>query len=335
MNRNKSNGNTNGNSNGNGNGNSNSMKNMKGGAAAPVLNYDARAPNDVLNAGLFQIVSGGINRIVSEIKAKLGHDITTTNDNAKKIMGMFNNLERYIIQQATRQIGRENIGDRRQNIIIEKGANGYDAIEQNYDNMNQDANIIQNAQTLNREIITNENPIRYSNLVDGNEVPYNQGQIENRLKNCQNLEVLYLIKHKELMTTFAFTLNLFDKYKYAVKIILFLLKNLVNKRSARPNPDPDPDPYPYPKIKIPQPLIKNIGALVRDQQKVQGIIDTMKKTLVQENVQDNEVIGIQKEGDALTRSKKVINPLPTEADVNTRLKNPSDYPNESPLQRNP
>ena len=60
MNRNKSNGNTNGNSNGNGNGNSNSMKNMKGGAAEPVLplytqNISAQSfKKDFPNLKLFQ-----------------------------------------------------------------------------------------------------------------------------------------------------------------------------------------------------------------------------------------------------------------------------------------
>ena len=72
------------------------------------------------------------------------------------------------------------------------------------------------------------------------------------------------------MKIFAFTINLFDKYKYAIKVILFLLKNLVYK---------DPDTDTTPKIDLPLPIITNIKKLVEDQKKVQGIIDDMKTSL--------------------------------------------------------
>ena len=342
MNRNKSSGNANGNSNGNGNGNS--MKNMKGGAAAaPVVNYNAIAPNNILNERLFQIVSDGINDIVSQIKQKLGHDITTTNKNAKNIMEMFNNLERYVRTEAL-TINNENGEDfNNSTLSIARDMNEnyyqYSAHNNYYNNVKDIANIITNAQTLNRQIISEQEPERYVNtdkLQDDNNINVDQNRIkiiENRLKNCQNLEVLYLIKHKELMTTFAFTLNLFDKYKYAVKIILFLLKNLVNKTLPPGTPPPPPPPPGTLSIRIPKPLIKNIGALVKDQQKVQGIIDTMKKTLINSQVDAH----VATDGDTLIRARNLTKspPPPVETNnINTRLVNPPLLnPNESPLQR--
>jgi len=98
-----------------------------------------------------------------------------------------------------------------------------------------------------------------------NEAEATPEQIQQRLNNCANLEYLYLAKHDELMTTFTFTLNLFDKYKYAIKVMLFLLKNLVYKDSK--------------KIKLPKPLITNIQKLLKDQATVQGVITNMEETL--------------------------------------------------------
>ena len=65
-------------------------------------------------------------------------------------------------------------------------------------------------------------------------------------------------------------LPLFDKYKYAIKVILFLLKNLVYKDTATDT---------TPKIDLPLPIITNIKKLVEDQNKVQGIINEMKTSL--------------------------------------------------------
>jgi carbon monoxide dehydrogenase subunit G len=100
--------------------------------------------------------------------------------------------------------------------------------------------------------------------------------ISNRLINCQNLEVLYLIKHDELMTTFAFTLNLFDKYKYSTKVILVLLKFLVTKNTVPVTPGTGCND-----IKLPKPLITNIKKLLIDQEKVQDVITGMKNTIME------------------------------------------------------
>ena len=73
--------------------------------------------------------------------------------------------------------------------------------------------------------------------------PYNEDEtninnINLRLQNCQNLELLYLKKHKELMKTFAFTLNLFDKYKYAIRLLVYILRNIVDRAEEAPGAGP-------------------------------------------------------------------------------------------------
>lgn len=105
--------------------------------------------------------------------------------------------------------------------------------------------------------------------------PKNNKDIQTRLNNCHILEMLYLIKHEEIMKTFAFTMNLFDKYKYSVKLLLFVLKNLVIKK---PGID----------VRLPKTLIPNIQTLLLDQEKVQEVIKTMK-----DNLEQNPLGGIQ------------------------------------------
>jgi len=126
-------------------------------------------------------------------------------------------------------------------------------------------------------------------------------EIETRLNNCQYLELLYLIKHEELMKTFAFTLNLFDKYKYAIKILLFVLKNLVQKDTQSPV-----------KVKLPKPLIPNILKLLQDQKQVQDVITTMQQTLDENSLKYNDIdatsgIGTTKAG--LDEDKEVMTKL--------------------------
>jgi hypothetical protein len=101
--------------------------------------------------------------------------------------------------------------------------------------------------------------------------------LQNRLINCQFLEILYLTKHEELMKIFAFTLHLYDKYTYAIKILLFVLKNLLHRDSC---PEPGRPPgYNPPKIRLPKVLIRNIKDLLKDQKIVQEVIKQMKDTV--------------------------------------------------------
>ena len=90
------------------------------------------------------------------------------------------------------------------------------------------------------------------------------------------------------MKIFTFLLNLFDKYKYQGELLLFLLKYLVKKpdepkRNIPPNiPNNNRRDCPTSdvKIKIPKAIIKNIGKLIKDQDKIQKVISSMKSTII-------------------------------------------------------
>ena len=86
------------------------------------------------------------------------------------------------------------------------------------------------------------------------------------------------------MKLFAFTLTVFNKYKYAIRILLFVLKNLLD---TQPQPPPPPPPHDLPprdcpqcpEVKLPRALIPNIRLLIKDQKKVQDVIAQMRQTL--------------------------------------------------------
>jgi hypothetical protein len=124
---------------------------------------------------------------------------------------------------------------------------------------------------------------------DGLEPDYREGDLDlsnegnlkllqSRLINCQYLEILYLTKHEELMKIFAFTLNLYDKYTYSIKILLFVLKNLFEPYAPPGCPTPQA-PGEKPKIRLPKALIINIKQLLKDQKQVQNIINQMRETV--------------------------------------------------------
>jgi hypothetical protein len=107
----------------------------------------------------------------------------------------------------------------------------------------------------------------------------NRNLLQSRLINCQYLEILYLTKHEELMKIFAFTLNLYDKYTYAIKILLFVLKNLLEPVAPPGCPEPRQEPGERPTIRLPKALITNIKQLLKDQKQVQDVITRMRETV--------------------------------------------------------
>lgn len=106
----------------------------------------------------------------------------------------------------------------------------------------------------------------------------NQTQLTERLKNCTELEKLYLKKHTEIIRIFGFVVDLFDKYKYAIKVILFLLKNLVRAEQGNVQPGDPGDPGSV-NVRLPKPLITNINLLLKDQANIQTIIDGMENVV--------------------------------------------------------
>jgi hypothetical protein len=232
----------------------------------------------VINADLLQIISKGINNIVDNLKRRLGKDFNESNTNAGIIRERLDQLKTQIDIDINNGI---NMGPNNDAAITLDTENNYALnygvdylLPDDYNNPDDINNI--NADYIFQDLDTAHNDVIYDQeiLYDSRipETDYNQGEVENRLRNCQNLEFLYLKKHDEIMKIFSFTLNLFDKYKYAINVMLFLLKHLVYK-------DPAGD-ISSNKIKMPRRIIKNIKKLLEDQKKVQGVIDKMKTVIV-------------------------------------------------------
>ena len=133
----------------------------------------------------------------------------------------------------------------------------------------------------------------YMRNTDGTYLAPSVNQIQTRLNNCYTLELLYMRKHEEILKLFAFLLNLFDKYKYAIKLILYLLKSLVHRPGA-------PSGEGCGKIKLPRILISQIGDMVEDQVKIQEVV----------NIMDTQIRDIGNPLDGTGKAPVIPNPPP-------------------------
>lgn len=264
-------------------------------------------------AGELAIVSAGINGLVEIIKRKLGRNNQEVNQKVINIVNGINNAmttinNNYMNYLETRFVDR----NANQEAIVRPGLTNLNAglvgpEFTNIQNMartrnpyrDDPANVgeaivkIDNRLIPGRHITINMTDLQHDNGSSLNP-EYTAGQldlannqadintVQTRLDNCQRLEMLYLIKHEELMKTFTFTLNLFDKYQYSTKLLLFVLKNLVNKQ-----PPGHPPYVPMPiRINLPKPLIRNIKELLKDQQKMGDVITEMRNALDDDSVRD-------------------------------------------------
>ena len=248
------------------------------------LNPDILDVDQKINNELLQIISTGINDIVINLKMRLGNSFSESNANAAIIKDLLDSLKTGI--DADIVVINQNSDDKitlntannnnliyNPNFYREDLRQTFPNVNIGYDTINiQDGQDFRNLDTNYSNVVVNQ-----ENLLNPNNS--NIDEVNNRLKNCQNLEFLYLKKHDEIMRIFSFTINLFDKYKYAIKVILFLLKNLVYK-------DPDGTQVILP-IRMPQPIITNIGKLVKDQKNIQGVIDRMKDSIMPETRPSN------------------------------------------------
>ena len=252
------------------------------------LDTNGKDAKQEINDKLLQIISEGIDGIVLNLKLELGDDFESSNKKAYDIKELLDGLKNFIDNESNhigKDLGNGNIVndaiqiDRDVNLSHEVNPNKRLFYRQDihpsidYDRIKiEDPHIFKNLDDKYESILEDPNA---QIAVDQLKTETNdKAKIEERLKNCQNLEFLYLKKHDEIMKIFAFTINLFDKYKYAIKVILFLLKNLVYKDGTGETP----------KINLPMPIIKNIKKLVQDQDMVQGIINGMKTTIESRNM---------------------------------------------------
>jgi hypothetical protein len=355
---------------------------MKGGAGlGPPPPADDFIVTNALQQDLLQILEKGIDNIVMQIKRKIGNGKVETNQYAKRIVDLLDNLSTEINPSLAnldvditdpnaplhsislyREPGTNKYVTTKlpeyENLKLVAGQPGYEALDatagnnqkENADNLlefyreskykdegygriGQDMQI--NMQTLDSPQAGN-NP---TNVIQKETT--NVAEIETRLNNCQYLELLYLVKHDELMKTFAFTLNLFDKYKYSIKVLLFVLKNLVYKQGGPAGP-PGPGGPVVPNIKLPKALIPNIMKLIQDQKQVQDVITSMRETLDENSdkykagVQPEIIATVAKLNKLSTDGSTEAQPVyPSATRLNQDIKNTATPPNPSGIQQEP
>ena len=250
--------------------------------------YQTKTQPDT-NSNLFlKIIDEGVNNIILDLKNALDGkkdnglvEGTTqaTNNAAKKVFDALESLSGNIRSDLGYADGISN-----EEIGRKLDTNWDNVLEINEGESESSINTIPHPKYVDDYVDEDEN----NELVANTEITL----IENRLKKCVNLEDLYLKKHDEILNIFRFVLNLFDKYKYAIKVILYLLKNLVRpedisttRRSSSSNNGSDTRPL---GIKLPIPLIKNINLLLDDQDKIQNVITHMKPIIDDNNFMTTE-----------------------------------------------
>jgi hypothetical protein len=247
-------------------------------------------------------INDGIRDILMRIKNGLGNEKQLQDTNINEIMVILEGIESTIKSS----ISKLNTNKTQTNdLTFDADING-ELITQ-YKKTDEIGKILEITDESRRNNIINE--LNMTNLDDEKKVsnpaylssiPSNLSptpeQIQARLDNCQKLEMLYLIKHDELMTTFAFTINLFHKYKYATNMSLYILKNLTLKQAPPPGTigrdgvisvvpgtsgtdtfgKNTTTPGTNCNVQLPGVVIERLTSLLEDQKTVQGVIDSMK-----------------------------------------------------------
>ena len=250
--------------------------------------YQTKTQPDT-NSNLFlKIIDEGVNNIILNLKNALdvknnnGFDVGTTQATNKAAKKVFEALELLS-------------GNIRSDLGYAAAADADDEISNENINQNLKTNRQNSLQINEEESESSIDTIAHHEYVDkyvdeNNDLVANTEitLIENRLKKCVNLEDLYLKKHDEILNIFRFVLNLFDKYKYAIKVILYLLKNLVRPEDKKEFKNAGTGNDIHLGIKLPKPLIKNIDLLLNDQYKIQKVIKTMEPIINDNNFMTTE-----------------------------------------------
>lgn len=274
---------------------------------ALITQYDTGTKRGDLK--ILEIIDNGISRIVAEIKStRLGKSNLDVTTNADAIINALTALQDeidYNIHNNELLVNRNadelyfKLEDKES--LLDRYA--YDArLEQSAFSSDTSRDKKTMFQTIGKTELrtldtdTRSNPLNTSEYLqpltldeqnDPNKTKARTDLLQNRLNNCYTLELLYMKKHEEVLKLFAFGVNLFEKYSYAVKVILYLLKNLVYKKT-----DPAGIQIEYqkgdieykegkgcPEVKIPRTLIKRIDLMVEDQKNMEGIISDLDKKL--------------------------------------------------------
>jgi len=254
------------------------------------LNYGINTNSDTLkqeNQDLLEIFDKGINDIVLRLKARFGSNNTEVNEVVKAISQVFTGIDTKI-STGTGNISNDDYGTNQ--LISTKDTNGKytsniinkhvemgDLSDTNnpYEKLKDPSYIPKylDDNTKNYQATLSDQEINMSSQDDVNKLKF-------RLNNCQALEILHLKLFENFMSTGAFTLTLYEKYKYVTQVMLYLLKNLVNKPKLTTQEMIDSGcADSSDRIKLPKTIIKNIASLVEEQDKIQNTINSIRTGL--------------------------------------------------------
>lgn len=300
-----------------------------------TLFYDIPITDDSVsknNQDLLEIFDQGINNIVLRLKSRFGENNNEVNEVVKSIKDIFGNIDTIIqddkILKNDVVVDNKDYEQKQDNdgktisgqAVSKKNERGeykstiQDQHSEELKMIPQFAQIKTNYTTFNNDL-DNSNTDYTAAMEDEAEVlsldtPNNIEILNTRLKNCQALELFHLKLFENFMKTGAFTLSLYEKYKYVTTVMLYLLKNLVNKPKLEKitdcsisgygdygddgdgyggihgNSGNDKTPRNCPKIRLPKTVIKNIGRLVEEQNRIQGTINTIDTALKQTKLDD-------------------------------------------------
>lgn len=310
------------------------------------------------NQDLLEIFDKGINDIVLRLKARFGENNKDVNEVVKAVSSIFGEIDK-IIEPNT---GNKAIPDYADNILVSvvdkdtgeytsdiSTGNTHIAFEEANSQFGQVKDLNSMRLTLDDNAITNTYTTLYeadpnhklNNLNMNN--PEHLDLITTRLKNCQSLEIFHLKLYENFMKTGAFTLSLYEKYKYVTNVMLYLFKNLVNKPKIEEELDTGCS---EPLVRLPKTIIVNIAELVKEQGRIQGTIDSINQGLKQTQLDKMYNYGSKQIDtnlkDAATpnqKSETYVPPISTrgnvavpEIDLQQKVANPDIIDSNVPLQ---
>ena len=253
------------------------------------------------NQDLLEIFDKGINDIILRLKARFGKDNQEVNQVVSAISQILTGIDTIIDVES-------NAPDDYQtsNLITKKDPNtgkytsqiedGKKHIEYDPTKAKTQFDQIQTLKTaaptlftsLNTDLGTNYQVLQSTDLSD--ELNLNNvndiTRLNRRLTNCQALEISYLDANEILHSVGAFTKTLFEKYMYVTNVMLYLLKNLVNKPKLTNKEmlDSGCAGANQQTVRLPKEIIKNIAQLIAEQSKLKDSINTIDAGLSQTNM---------------------------------------------------
>ena len=281
------------------------------------VNYDIPISDDSVaknNQDLLEIFDQGINNIVLRIKARFGHNNKEVNEIVKSISSIFGHIDD-IIKEDNR-LGTDSLAEndyKHDGEKIERDESGNitkgfgkavskkDVLTGEYTStisgkhmeegiMNKQFTQVKDIDKFKGDLDVDS---EYVVMEENEELDLNdtddRTKLMTRLKNCQALEIFHLKLFENFMKTGAFTLTLYEKYKYITTVMLYLLKNLVNKPKLEIDCSNGVIPPTIPiadTVILPKTVIKNIGRLVEEQNRIQGTINTIDTALKQTKLDD-------------------------------------------------